>query len=135
MARERAEDEQVISNEPPVVAGQASENPADEAKILSDQDETRELLEAGVADLEDRPGERFAGDSEEFLEGEVDVSEMMERRMRESEAAVRRRDFKPDAIKRLDGHTEDTATPPTPTPHNDRVPEIELPGENPLPRP
>lgn len=135
MARERAEDEQVVTNEPPIVEGQATENPADEAKILSDQDETRELLEAGVADLEDRPGERFAGDSEEFLEGDLDVSEMMERRMRDSEAAVRRRDYKPDAIKRMDKSTEDKATPPTPTPHGERVPEVEPPGQDPLPRP
>ncbi len=132
MARERAEDEQVVTNEPIIVEGQATENPADEAKILVDQDETRRTLEAGVADLEDRPAEPFAGDSDEFLQGEMDVKQMMDRRMRESEAAVRRRDFKPDAIKRLDGEIEDTATPTAPRPN--RAPDAEPPGPEPLPR-
>ncbi len=132
MARERAEDEQVVTNEPQTVEGQAMENPADEAKILADQDETQRTLEAGVADLEDRPAEPYAGGSDDFMQGEVDVKQMMDRRMRESEAAVRRRDYKPDAIKRLDGETEDTATPIAPrTSHS---PVTEPPGQEPLPR-
>lgn len=35
--RERDEDSEKITVEPPTVEGQATENPADEAKILADQ--------------------------------------------------------------------------------------------------
>lgn len=107
--RERDEDSEKVTVEPPTVEGQASENPADEAKILADQDETEARLKRGVAELEERAPQQLGGDSEEFVRGEVDVVEQMDRRTRQAEDTL---------VKR-----------------GQRTPMAMPPGDNPLPRP
>lgn len=136
--RERDEDQEKITVEPATVAGQSTENPSDEAKILADQDQTiepadRQKLQEGTAELEDRqPNTLYAGDSEDFVHGDIDVKEMMDRRMRASEDAVERRQYKSDALKQMDGETVDSATPTAPLPN--RAPDAQKPGTTPLPR-
>lgn len=91
--RERDEDSEKVTVEPPTVEGQASENPADEAKILAGE----------------RAPQQLGGDSEEFVRGEVDVVEQMDRRTRQAEDTL---------VKR-----------------GQRTPMAMPPGDNPLPRP
>lgn len=97
--RPRDEDSEKITVEPAEVKGQATENPADEAKILGDQDETMDVLEAEAGETEDRPGDLYAGDAEDFVQGQLDVKQQMDRRMREAEKTLGRKDFKPDHLK------------------------------------
>lgn len=130
--RERDEDSEKITAEPGAVRGQAAGNPADEAKILGDQDETQDVLEAEPGELEDRPGDMISQDPAEFLEGQVDVKEQMDRETRAADYALHRRRYKPDKMKPADNDFDDKAVPTAPRPN--RTWDPEMPGTEPSPR-
>ena len=69
--------------EAPSIAGNGTENSADEANILADQDET---LMANPADVDPNLGadgtEEIGEDRPEFARGEIDVKEAMDRATR-----------------------------------------------------
>lgn len=77
-----------LAVEAPSIMGNGTENAADEANIIADQDET---LTANPGDLDPNLGadgtDEIGEDRAEFARGEIDVKEAMDRATRDAKYA------------------------------------------------
>jgi len=75
-----------------VADGEASENEYDEQSIIGDQDET--MIEGDINNLDENMGAKTYSldtsedEPEDFMEGELDVKQQMDRTAREIDASV-----------------------------------------------